>query len=281
MNRHANQYPIRTMCKVLKVSSSGYYQWLKRPLSSRAANNMVLDQEIKRLFTKHKSRCGYRGIHKHLKIASSSSRVRRRMKYLGLHAIHKRKYNKRTKQNNDCNYADNLLNQDFHADHIDQKWVSDITEMKINNRKLYLAVILDLCSRKVIGWPMSNRMPTELVCNALNMAMRNRGYPTGVILHSDRGSQYCSHDYQKLINSYKLLCSMSAKGCCYDNAACESFFATLKAELIYRETFASVVQAKSAIFEYIEAYYNRKRLHSSIGYLAPVTFEQQLFAMAA
>jgi putative transposase len=269
------------MCKLLKVSSSGYYQWLRRPLSPRAVSNMVLDQEIIRLFKEHKSRCGYRGIHKHLLIDASSSRVRRRMKVLGLQAIHKRKYNKKTKQDNDYTYADNLLNQDFHADHLDQKWVSDITEIKNNNRKLYLAVVLDLCSRKVIGWSMSNRMTASIVCNALNMAMRNRAYPTGVIIHSDRGSQYCSNDYQALINQYQLKCSMSAKGCCYDNASCESFFATLKAELICRETFTSLEQAKSAIFEYIEAYYNRVRLHSGIDYLSPVIFEQQLLAIAA
>jgi putative transposase len=269
------------MCKVLTVSSSGYYQWLKRPLSSREVSNLVLDQEIICLFKEHKSRCGYRGIHKHLTISASSSRVRRRMKALSLYAIHKRKYTKKTKQDNDFKYADNLLNLDFHADHLDQKWVSDITEMKINNRKLYLAVILDLCSRKVIGWSMSNRMTASIVCRALNMAMRNRSYPTGVILHSDRGSQYCSNDYQKLINIYKLRYSMSAKGCCYDNAACESFFATLKAELIYREVYVSVEQAKSAIFQYIEAYYNRVRLHSGIGYLSPVIFEQQCLAIAA
>ena len=269
------------MCKIIKVSRSGYYQWLRRPLSNRAISNLVLDAKIKERYKHHKSKYGYRRIHKEIVIQASASRVRRRMIALGLYAIRKGRYKGTTKSNNNEVYADNLLQQDFHADYPNQKWVSDITEIKIKGKKLYLAVIIDLYSRKVIGWSMSSRMRSRLVCDALHMATLNRGYPRGVILHSDRGSQYRSLDYQKLISKYGLLCSMSAKGCCYDNAACESFFATLKTELIYETVFEDREAVKTAIFSYIEAYYNRERLHSSIGYLSPVIFEQQQFAMVA
>ena len=269
------------MCKLLKVSSSGYYQYLSRGISNRDVLNIALDQEIKRLFDKYEGVYGYRRIYRELTITASINRVRRRMMELNLYATPKKKYKTPTKSCSGSSYAANILDQDLHATAPNQKWVSDITQMQINSRKLYLAVIIDLYSRKVIGWSMSNRMPASLVCNALKMAMRNRGYPTGVILHSDRGSQYTSYDYQRLIASYMLIGSMSAKGCCYDNAACESFFATLKKEHVYRKRFGCYETAKSSVFKYIEAFYNRKRRHSSIGYLSPLEFEFKQLAMAA
>lgn len=269
------------MCRLLKVSTSGYYKYLPRGISKQAINNLILDKVIIRLYKEHQGLYGYRRIYHQLDIDASMNRVRRRMIALGLYAVTKKRYKTTTKSKNNAEYAPNILNQDFTADYPNQKWVSDITEMKIDAKKLYLALIIDLYSRKVIGWSMSNRMPASLVCDALNMAMRNRGYPKDVILHSDRGSQYTSEEYQKLITLYGLRCSMSAKGCCYDNAACESFFGTLKIELIYLKKFKDVGIAKSSIFNYIEAYYNRVRLHSSIGYMSPLEFESKQYAIAA
>jgi putative transposase len=267
------------MCKVLAVSTSGYYACISRPLSKRSASNLVLDDAIKTLYIEHKGRYGYRRIYHALNIPTSINRVRRRMIVLGLYGISKAKF--KTSKKHSGTYAPKLLEQDFSADYPNQKWVSDITQMLIAGKKLYLAVIIDLYSRKVIGWSMANRMPAGLVCSALNMAMHNRGCPQGVILHSDRGSQYSSDQYQTLLKHYGLKCSMSAKGFCYDNAACESFFATLKTEQVYPYYFKHVQQAKSAIFKYIEGYYNTVRLHSSIGYSSPLEFEFKQSQIAA
>ena len=272
------------MCKLLAASTSGYYKWIHSHPSARAVSNILVDKHIKIIFSHHHKRYGYRRIYKEiikLNILVSKNRVRRRMIKLNLYAVVTKKYKTTTKSCAQSRYANNILDQDFQADYLNHKWVSDITQMKINGRKLYLAVIVDLCSRMVIGWSMSNRMTASIVIGALNMAMRNRGYPKGVILHSDRGSQYISTSYQKLITHYQLKCSMSAKGCCYDNAACESFFATLKKELIYATTFSDVQAAKNSIFQYIEAYYNRVRLHSSIDYYSPLEFELKLLNIAA
>ena len=159
---------------------------------------------------------------------------------------------------------------------LDEAWVGDITYIRVGQKWLYLAVVIDLYSRKVIGWSMDKRMKAELVCDALKMALHNRNYPKGVMMHTDRGSQYCSKRYQRLIKNQALLCSMSGKGNCYDNAVCESFFHTLKVELVYQRHYETRDQAKRSIFWYIEAYYNRVRRHSSIDYKSPINFEIQV-----
>ena len=274
------------MCKLLKVSKSGYYKWLSCPVSNQAQANLKLDKYIKVLFTKYATNYGYRRIYKELlklNIPASINRVRRRMVKLNLYAATPVKKYKST-TNKSCTgtrYVANLLNQDLTTTAPNQKWVSDITETKVRGKKLYLAVIIDLYSRKVIGWSMNNHMRSGLIIDALNMAMNNRGYPKYVLLHSDRGSQYASYKYQRILKHYQIIQSMSATGCCYDNAACESFFATLKKELIYKVQFIDMHDAKSSIFSYIEAFYNKVRLHSSISYLAPLEFESRQLAMAA
>jgi putative transposase len=174
--------------------------------------------------------------------------------------------------------APNLLGQDFNADSPDQKWVSDITYIWTDEGWLYLAVVLDLYSRRVIGWAISERMTAQLVCDALIMALWNRKMPTGVIVHSDRGSQYCSALYQKLFRKHQLICSMSKKGDCYDNAAMESWNHSFKVEAVHGERFKTRAEAKYQVFEYIEVYYNRKRLHSKLGYLSPDAFEAKKVA---
>ena len=191
----------------------------------------------------------------------------------GLRAKGARKYQATTNSNHSLPVAPNLLQQDFSAMRPNQKWVSDITYIGTDEGWLYLAVVLDLYSRIVVGWSMSERMTATLVCDALKMAVFRRHRPHGVIVHSDRGSQYCSREHQQLLSEHQLICSMSKKGDCYDNAAMESWNHSLKVEAIHGERFATRDQAKAQVFDYIEVYYNRQRLHSTLGYLSPVAFE--------
>lgn len=191
----------------------------------------------------------------------------------GLRARGARKYKATTNSNHALLVAPNLLQQEFSADRPNQKWVCDITYIATNEGWLYLAVVLDLYSRLVVGWSMSERMTTPLVCDALTMAIFRRHRPPGVIVHSDRGSQYCSREYRHLLNQHTLLCSMSKTGDCYDNAAMESWNHRLKVEAIHGERFVTREQAKMQVFEYIEVYYHRQRLHSTLGYRSPVEFE--------
>ena len=171
--------------------------------------------------------------------------------------------------------APDLVQQDFTASRPNEKWVSDIAYIWTGSGWLYLAVVMDLYSRAIIGWSLQSRMTQQLVCDALTMALFRRGFPKGVIVHSDRGSQYCSRRYQKLLQHNTLLCSMGRTGCCYDNAAMESFFHSLKVELVHREFYTTRDDARQSIFEYIEVYYNRQRRHSAIGYQIPMVFEDK------
>lgn len=270
--------PKQRMIKLLEVSRSGYYAWLKRKPSLRAIENQQLDAEITRIYWEHNERYGYRRIHDdilEMGLSASSKRVRRRMRLPGLRGFQKRKFKHTTDSHHTQHVAPNLLNQDFSVSTPDHAWVGDITYVRVKQQWVYLAVIVDLYSRKVIGWSMSHRINAELVCDALKVALRNRNYPREVIVHSDRGSQYCSRAYQRLLKYYQLKCSMSGKGNCYDNAVCESFFHTLKMEQVYRSNYQTTYEARASIFWYIEAYYNRKRKHSSLGYVSPVNFEIQ------
>ena len=263
--------------RLFDVSKSGYYDWLKRQPSVRSLVNDELDQHIERVYAQHNRCYGYRRVREELLdlgIRASRERVRRRMKGLSLCGVQKRKFRQTTDSDSRLAIAPNVLNQDFATHFPNTKWVGDITYIQVKQRWLYLAVVIDLYSRRVVGWAFSERINAQLVCDALKMALRKRGYPKGVVVHTDRGSQYCSGAYQKLIKAYGLVCSMSGKGNCYDNAVCESFFHTLKVEHVYRLSFESIEHAKQQIFWFIEAYYNPKRKHSALGYKSPVKFEQ-------
>ena len=267
---------ISRKCTLMNVSRSGYYDWRKREVSVRELANIALDQHIQRIYHEHAGRYGYRRVCEELRdlgIRVSLERVRRRMKCLNLRGIQRRKFKHTTNSKHNLPIMPNLLEQNFSADQANQAWVADITYIRVKQQWLYLAVVIDLYSRQVIGWAFGERINAALVCHALKSALHKRGYPRGVIVHTDRGSQYCSRAYQRLIQAYKLHASMSGKGNCYDNAACESFFHTLKVEWVYQQTFSSIEQARTAIFWFIEAYYNRKRKHSTLGYLSPVNFE--------
>ena len=274
-------FPVGMMCRLLSVSRSGYYAWKHRPPSGREQANQKLLAEVKRVFEDEKGRPGSPRVSRRLKaegILAGRHRVARVMRINGLRAKAARKYKATTNSKHSLPVAHNLLGQDFSAGKPDQKWVSDITYVWTDEGWLYLAVVLELYSRRVIGWAIDGRMTATLVCDALTMALWNRKLPTGVIVHSDRGSQYCSAAYQKLFQKHQLICSMSKKGDCYDNAAMESWNHSFKVEAVHGERFRTRAEAKFQVFEYIEVYYNRKRLHSKLGYLSPEAFEAKKVA---
>ena len=277
IDTHKKAWPVNLMCGVLDVSRSSYYHWRTRGPSQQECSNRELDSRIRELFVRHKQRYGAPRITDDLHdegIACSENRVARRMRALGLKAIQAKKFKVTTDSNHSKSVAPDLIEQDFSAEEPNQKWTSDVTYVWTDEGWLYLAVVMDLYSRAIVGWSMSRRMTQQLVCDALSMALFRRHFPKGTIIHSDRGSQYCSKRYQRLIKNNGLRCSMGRKANCYDNAAMESFFHTLKVELVHRERYATRRTAKSKIFEYIETYYNRQRKHSAIGYKIPMQFEQ-------
>ena len=264
------------MCRLLSVSRSGYYGRKQRPPSDRNRANQLLVAEIKRVFDDERRRPGAPRIARLLQDEGKPAgrhRIARIMKANGWRAKVARKYKATTNSKHTLPVAPNLLGQDFNADRPDQKWVSDITYIWTDEGWLYLAVVLELYSRRVIGWAIAERMTGTLVCDALTMALWNRKMPKGVIIHSDRGNQYCSAVYQKLLNKHQLVCSMSKRGDCFDNAAMESWNYSFKVEAVHGERFITRFEAKHQVFEYIEIYYNRKLLHSKLGYLSPVAFE--------
>lgn len=269
------------LCCLLRVSKSGYYGWLNRKPSKRESDDAKLAIRIKEIFDDEMQRAGAERIAKRLKLEkwrASKRRVARIMKKQGWRAKAARKFKATTNSNHQLPVAENLLNQNFQASRPNEKWVSDITYIWTEEGWLYLAAVMDLYSRKLIGWSLSARMTTKLVADALMMAVWSRKMPKAVIVHSDRGSQYCSDEYQKLLRENHLICSMSKRGDCYDNAAMESWNHSLKVEAIHGEKFKTRDDAKKHVFEYIEVYYNRKRLHSTLGFLSPESFEVKMVA---
>ena len=269
-------FPIAMMCRLLSVGRSGYYEWCGHKVTPRAQAKITLTAGVKAIFEDEKGRAGSPRITKRLRtegIRVSRKQVAKIMRDNSLRAKAAKKFKATTNSNHSLPVAPNLLEQNFEADAPNQKWVSDITYVWTDEGWLYLAVVLDLYSRLVVGWAMAERMTSTLVCDALTMALWRRKRPSGVIVHSDRGSQYCSHDHRRLLRDHDLICSMSKKGDCYDNAAMESWNHSFKVEAIHGEKLSTRESAKAHVFEYIEVYYNRKRLHSKLGYLNPEAFE--------
>jgi len=276
IQQHQAQFPVLRLCDVLQVPAAGYYAWHKRPTSQRAQDNARLDVHIKAIFVAHKQRYGSPRITEELREhgeVCSENRIAARMVALDLHAKAKRKYKATTQSNHNLPVAPNLLEQDFTAATPNQKWVSDITYVWTEDGWLYLAVVLDLYSRMVVGYATSARIDRALVMAALRMALFRRKLPRGVIVHSDRGSQYCSGDYQALLKAHGLICSMSKRGDCYDNAAMESWNHSYKVETIHGERFATRLHAEKTTIEYIDFYYNVKRRHSTNGQQSPLAYE--------
>ena len=263
---------------MMEISRSAYYAWCKRGPGERNKSNAQLDSDIRRIYKTHKGRYGSPRIQDELADEGKScsvARVARRMKRMGLKAIQARAFKVTTNSNHDKPVYRDLLERDTSTTGINQKWVSDPGYIRTTEGWLYLAVIMDLHSRAVIGWSMQSRMTAQLVCDALMMALFRRGFPNGVIVHSDRGSQYCSRAYRKLIRNHTLFGSMGNKGCCYDNAVIESFFHSLKVEAIYPESVKNRNVTRNQLFEYMEVYYNQQREHSATGFQTPEQFENQ------
>lgn len=270
-------YPVLHLCEVLGARPGSYYAWRKRPVCQRTQDNAHLDVHIQAVFVEHKSRYGSPRIAEELRRGHGKicgdNRVAARMKTLGLYAKGKRKYKATTQSNHTLPVAPNLLEQRFEAEAPNQKWVSDITYVWTDEGWLYLAVVLDLYSRRVVGYALSQRIDRALVIAALRMALFRRKFPRGVIVHSDRGSQYCSADYQALLKEHGLICSMSKRGDCYDNAAMESWNHSYKVESIHGERFATRWHAEKTTTDYIDRYYNVKRRHSTLGLRSPQDYE--------
>jgi len=276
VEENRNVWPVVVMCDVLKVSRSGYYIWRTRTDSKRAQSRRRLEILIKTVFAEHRERYGSPRIREELVArgaACSVNTVAKYMRELDIAAKTRRKFKATTNSKHDLPVAENLLDRAFDQDAPNRVWVSDITYISTREGWLYLATVMDLFSRKIVGWAMGARMTKTLVIDALRMAVRHRSPPPGLLHHSDRGSQYASNDYQQMLADHQMVCSMSRKGNCWDNAVMESFYRSLKTELIYHEDFHSRIEARKAIFEYIEVYYNRIRRHATLGYLSPDAYE--------
>jgi putative transposase len=267
------------MCAVLEVTRGGYYAWLKRPPCRRAQEDERILVAVRRSFAESDSTYGVRRVWLDLKawaISCGRERLARLMRATALVARPRRRRLPRdTGIRPEHLLAPNVLNREFAAALPDRRWVADFTYIWTGEGWLYLAVVLDLYSRRVVGWSMQSRMTAELVADALLMAIWRRGWPTDLLHHSDQGSQYISEEFQRLLADHHILCSMSRRGDCWDNAAMESFFSTLKQERVYRRCYPTRDEAKADLFDYIEGFYNPRRRHSTLGGLSPMEFERQ------
>lgn len=281
---HRQQFRVAALCRVLKVSASGFFAWLRRPESPRQRANRALVTRIKAAHVRSRKSYGRRRIHVQLQrdgITCSRNRVARLMRSEGLCGLRRRRFKATTNSKHSFPVAPNLLARNFTAVAPDQVWVSDITYLACEEGWEYLATVMDLYSRRIVGWAMQSTLERSLTLNALKMAIAQRRPGPGLIHHSDRGVQYACGDYQTALNERQMIPSMSRKGDCWDNAPKESFFGTLKCELGLHKLRPPREQAHREVFEYIEVFYNRQRLHSSLGYQSPVTFERQSTAKAA
>lgn len=278
VEENRGKVPMKRLCRIMNVSSRGFRAFRSRPISQSQRKDMVLLAHIRE---QHHLSLGSYGRPrmteelKELGFDVGHRRVGRLMRQNGISVVRTRKHKVTTDSNHKFNIVPNLLNRDFTAAKPNQKWVVDISYVWTQEGWLYLAVALDLYSRRVIGWAVSNRMKRDLAIRALEMAIALRRPAKGCIHHSDRGSQYCSHDYQKILREHGFKASMSGKGNCYDNAAMETFFKTIKAELIWRHSWQTRRAAEIAIFEYINGFYNPRRRHSALGWKSPLAFERK------
>lgn len=277
IKQHKDKYPIKTMCEVLETSRSGYYDWCEGRVSPRAAARAELTEKIKVI---HEDSRGTYGSPRVLEALKSSGKrvnhktVEKIMQTNGLRSKARRKFKQTTDSNHKLPIVPNLLDRAFSVSKPNLVWVTDITYLPTDEGWLYLATFIDLFSRKVVGWSMSSRMTADLVVDALRMGVfRNKRAP--LMVHSDRGSQYASDAFRKELREHRCMRSMSKKGDCWDNAVAESFFSTLKSELVHHEKYKTREQARLSIFDYIETFYNRKRLHSHLNYLSPEMFEKR------
>ena len=274
---HNQVYPVTLMCRVLRVVRSGYYRWRKTPLGKRKMADLILSMHIKDIFEQSRDTYGSYRIHAELideGIRCGRKRVARLIRESDLEPKATRRFKvMTTDSNHKLPVAPNLLNRNFTTEGTDQVWLTDITYVPTAEGWLYLAAVMDLYSRRIVGWAMSDSLHRQVVIDALQMALTIRQPPPGLMHHSDRGSQYASADYQALLTQFQMIGSMSRKGNCYDNAPMESFFGTFKTELTFHCDYATRNEARLDIFEYIEVFYNRYRRHSALGYKSPAKYE--------
>lgn len=279
--QHAGQYPVTRLCSVLGVSRRGYYDWLRRPESARSVSNRKLLREIWRVFLENRQVYGAPRIHRVLQDedhACGLNRVARLMRTANIVPKTIRKFRITTDSQNTRNPAENVLCRDFATDRPNQKWVADVTYTPTREGWLYFAGVLDLYSRRIVGWSTSRTLNSELAQSALRNAIIARDPPGGLLVHSDRGKEYYSKGYQAMLRAHDMESSMSRQGDCYDNAVMESFFHSLKTELTHHEDYRTRREARASLFDYVELFYNRRRKHSSIDYGSPVDFEESLAA---
>jgi len=276
IKKHKRLFPTAVMCRLLNVSTSGYYDSINRqPCPQQNRRRSIAQAAAVSYFESHRI-YGYRKVYDDVieTITCCEETVRRVMRDIGLFSRIKRKFVVTTNSDHPLAIAENLLNRDFTAPAPNRKWVADITYIPTKQGWLYLAVVLDLFSRRIVGWSMSDRIDSELVQAAMKMALLHRRPDAGLLHHSDRGVQYAAEDFQDLLDANKVICSMSRKGNCWDNACAESFFGSLKNEWVQKKIYQTLDDAKKDIFNYIEVFYNRKRRHESLGNVSPVVYEE-------
>jgi putative transposase len=281
IEEHRTRWPVTLMCEVFEVSTSGFYAWLARPESEQERRRQAILQEVRSIHLEVKRRYGSPRVHAELKereIGCCKNTVAKLMREDGIRAKTARKFKATTDSDHKRPVALNLLDRQFNPEGPNRVWLGDITYIPTREGWLYLSAVEDLYSRMVVGWSMAEHMESRLVVDALEMAVQRRLPGAGLLAHPDRGSQYQSEHYQMLLVAHGIECSMSGKGQCWDNAPMESFFGTLKKELVHDESYHTRAEAKSSIFEYIEAFYNPVRRHSALGYLSPVQFEKSRLA---
>lgn len=269
-------YPVIRICRVLRISRSGFYEARQRSFKPKAV--CAVAAQVKATFITHEHCYGSRRVMKALRsdgVSIGRHKVRRLMKQQDLRPIWKRKFVHTTDSNHNFPVAENLLNRQFNPEQINQSWVADITYIRTRSGWLYLAAVMDLYSRKIVGWAMAPHMRAELVCSAMQLAITQRQPEPGLIAHSDRGSQYAGVTYQALLTRHGMRCSMSRKGNCWDNAVMERFFLNLKMERVWRKDYANHDEAIKDVTDYIVRFYNERRMHSSLGYLPPNQYERQ------
>ena len=277
IEKHTRLYPVARMCHVLKVSRSGYYDSLGRPPSPQLLRRKAIAQAAAHSYFESDRIYGYRKVYQDLQaenVICCEDTVGRIMREIGLYSRVKRKFVVTTDSDHTLEIAENLLGRDFTAASPNRKWAADITYIATKKGWLYLAVVMDLFSRRIVGWSMSKHIDSQLVQSAMKMAILQRNPERGLIHHSDRGVQYAAGDFQDLLDENKMVCSMSRKGNCWDNACVESFFASLKNEWIRGKIYDTHADGEKDIFKYIEVFYNRKRRHASLGYVSPAAYEQ-------
>lgn len=280
IQQHARKLPVRTTCRQLKVQASGYYAWTKREPCQREARKLQLIESIRLVHERSGGTYGSPRVHQALRkqgLFCSRKQVQKLMQQEQIRSKRHRRFRmKTTDSNHDHPLAENLLDRQFEQEKLDQVWVGDITYVATDEGWLYVASVMDLCSRRIIGWSTADHLRAELAKEALMKAIRARCPKEGLLHHSDRGVQYACGEYQALLERHGMRCSMSRSGNCYDNASMESFFKTFKVELVYQERYASREEARKSIHSYIEVFYNHQRLHSSLGYRSPAEYEAEL-----